>query len=164
MSLNVAEPGSTPTPFSKKHPPPNDSPMRSGFDAASANAAGSVAPFWPFQSDHSAGSTVAVTVPTPGAVRNAEAGFDHQYFVYANGPFAVLKYRRVFAGVPQGLSAVPSPQYVKTPAPAIANVAVIVLPRIDDPDEPLAFMARSASSGVRENVNSAIDPVPAGAG
>src|SRR5258707_261872 len=95
MSLKVALPELVPTPFSKKQPPPNERPTRSGAAAAASNAAAvsaSTIPDWPFQSDHMAGFTFAVTTAVPGAVNSALEGFDHQKFVYANGPFAYTNF------------------------------------------------------------------------
>lgn len=77
MSVKVPFPSVVPTPFSKKQPPPNESPTSVTFAAASLKPATTTVPTWPFQSDHSAGSTLAVRVNVP-LVRTWDAGIDHQ--------------------------------------------------------------------------------------
>ena len=68
VSAKVPLPSVVVTPFSKKHPPPNDRPIWLTLATAALNPAVTDAldaPFWPFQSDHCDGvrGTLSVAVP-----------------------------------------------------------------------------------------------------
>src|SRR5438477_214872 len=83
-SINLKEPlpvpGSMPTPFSKKHPPPNERPINFTLRRAASNAVTFVAPDIPFQSDQLAGlkSLVIVMSPAFSCSRVAKPVSDHQ--------------------------------------------------------------------------------------
>src|SRR5437867_11022760 len=82
--INLKEPlpvpGSMPTPFSKKHPPPNESPINFTLRRAASNAATFVVPDIPFQSDQLAGlkSLVIVMSPAFSSSRVTKPVSDHQ--------------------------------------------------------------------------------------
>jgi len=73
------------TPVSKKHSPPNDRPISSTLCVASrkASVTAGLLPFWPFQSDHSAGLDM-LTMILPDSfpeVSGRFTGLDHQNWV-----------------------------------------------------------------------------------
>ncbi len=55
----MPEPSLVVTPFSKKQPPPNDSPTEVTLDTALAKAPGTAVPSVPFKFDHRAGLETA---------------------------------------------------------------------------------------------------------
>src|SRR5450759_1456896 len=74
FSVNVPDPSVVPTPFSKKQPPPKESPTSVTLLAAALNASALADLGWPFQSLHACvASTVTVSVKSPFA-RTALAG------------------------------------------------------------------------------------------
>ena len=67
VSWNVAEPvvPSTPTPFSKKKPLPNESPTSLMLDIDAMKAPRSKVPAWPQRSDQFSGSRLTCSVIVP---------------------------------------------------------------------------------------------------